>query len=159
MITAQKVLDHYWDGLLPVKPEVFASKMGISVSQSENLPYSGEAGIDQDGVRYIRVKSFEFLPRKRFTLAHEFGHHVLLHVNEHGDRLLRDTDGNFNSNVNDSREREANQFAAELLMPKDTLHFAIGQKGYTTIDSLANLFGVSQAAMKWRLVNLGMING
>jgi Zn-dependent peptidase ImmA (M78 family) len=46
-------------------------------------------------------------------------------------------------------EREANVFAAELLMPSDAFFERRGSKG------LAEAFRVSEEAMSWRLYNLG----
>ncbi|TON12801.1 hypothetical protein CGH64_22770 [Vibrio parahaemolyticus] len=51
-------------------------------------------------------------------------------------------------------EREANSFAASMLMPRDTL------KNYHTItqdlSELASKFQVSKAAMQYRLEDLGL---
>ena len=50
------------------------------------------------------------------------------------------------------RGREANVFAAELLMPEEAVraHFE------AVIADCARMFGVSEEAMHWRLYNLGL---
>ena len=52
------------------------------------------------------------------------------------------------------REREANRFAAELLMPEQLVAGAVDRHGPDPV-ALAPLFAVSDLAMGFRLVNLG----
>lgn len=62
----------------------------------------------------------DYLPKKKFVLAHEFGHH-LLHK-QLMNFVCQEYDfnkWNENSSRTDYREYEANNFAAELLMPKN----------------------------------------
>lgn len=102
--------------------------------------------------------------RIRFTLAHELGHFML-----HSDDvpLFIDKTERFNRDGNSStgeimREREANAFAAALLMPEklvreqvETLKTA-DDNNY--IKELASKFGVSNQAMTIRLTNLGLLD-
>lgn len=158
MSESKKILDKYWDGLLPVNPDNIAHKMGIVISEYDcGSTYSGEAGISVNGLKYIKVKSFDLMIKRRFVIAHEIGHHTLFHINGVKEHVLRDIDDNFNLNVVDLRELEANRFAVEFLIPKQALEYAIGKGGYTSIMELASIFGVSQVAMKWRLSNLGIV--
>ncbi|MGY3230093.1 Zn-dependent peptidase ImmA (M78 family) [Luteibacter sp. HA06] len=53
-------------------------------------------------------------------------------------------------------EREADQFAAELLMPADDVKQKIAA-GETSLSALAAQFGVSALAMKYRVQNLGYL--
>jgi hypothetical protein len=52
------------------------------------------------------------------------------------------------------REREANRFAAELLMPEQLVAAEVDRHGPDPV-ALAPLFAVSDLAMGFRLVNLG----
>lgn len=74
-----------------------------------------------------------------WSLAHEFGHIVLGHalVGRHQNRLL---------------EREANVFAAELLMPMGAVAHLVGW----TPAELAKIFGTSVEAALYRLKDLEM---
>ncbi len=54
----------------------------------------------------------------------------------------------------DYKEAEANQFAAELLMPLKMLKKAIEKS--KTVDKLAFDFWVSKKAMGWRVMNTGL---
>jgi Zn-dependent peptidase ImmA (M78 family) len=54
-------------------------------------------------------------------------------------------------------EREANVFAAELLMPEPAVRAKYAEP--ESIEALADHFAVSEEAMHWRLHNLGVIEG
>lgn len=156
MKKAQEILDTYWDGSLPVNVNAIARRMGLEVIEDPMMTESGMIEFSSDGSATITVNSTEFGPRKNFTIAHEIGHYALGHVSSNN-RLLRDEASNFMTGTFKPVEREANKFAAALLMPSRMINFAIKQ-GHVSITSLANLFGVSEVAMKWRLVNLNIIN-
>ena len=98
----------------------------------------------------IEYNMADSMTRQRFTIAHEIGHYVLQHGN-----APRDSAQNFGSRVNSPIERDANQFAAELLMPEEAVVAMINQ-GYRSPETLAQLFMVSPAAMGYRLANLSL---
>lgn len=81
--------------------------------------------------------------RKRFTVAHEIGHSILGHTS------LNDQE--FDLNSQDTNEVEANQFAAELLVPLNMLKKDVGS-GIKSTDQLAIRYWVSKDAMGWRLL-------
>lgn len=86
--------------------------------------------------------------RKVFTLAHELGHYFM-HDSKNVDILYREKDNRT------SDEREADHFAAMILMPEDTIrtYWTIAE----SVQDLANTFGVSYQAMLNRLRDLGYI--
>lgn len=101
--------------------------------------------------------------RQRFTIAHELAHHIMhrsmMSEGVHVDKgvLRRD----FTSSMAiDSREVEANAFAATLLMPEDlVLRYAntsIDMEDDQMVARLAKIFGVSSAAFTNRLLNLSL---
>jgi Zn-dependent peptidase ImmA (M78 family) len=156
MYSPQQILDTYWDRSLPVNVEGIARTMGMDVQQKYLFDESGSIELMNDGKYVITVNATENELRRRFTIAHEIGHYALGHIDYHR-RICRDdlnslSTGNFNP-----YEREANKFAAELLMPERVVRFAIADRGYTTTESLARIFGVSEVAMSWRLHNLGIV--
>lgn len=157
MSAAQKILGTYWNGLLPVDVECLAGAMGITVQKDPFMDGSGMIELKSSGP-VITVKDTEVGTRQRFTIAHEIGHLVLGHLNGVS-ALHRDEASNFTTGVFMPVEREANQFAAELLMPGRVVSYAISERGYTRLESLAALFGVSEVAMSWRLKNLGITHG
>ncbi len=88
------------------------------------------------------------LPRRRFTLAHEMGHLVL----EHGPLLLAED--------HRIQERQADVFAAELLMPPELLTWEIRRLASLglrpAVISLARSFVVSRESMAIRCRELGL---
>ena len=131
----------------PVDPVIVARSLGVTVNfvtfDSQREGVSGFYDCEDDA---IFVNKHEFPLRQTFTVAHELGHKVL---HEEWARsgeyqvLLRDT----TKQVQDHREREANAFAAELLMPK----FMLDQYRDLAVDQLSTLFAVSLPAMRNRV--------
>jgi Zn-dependent peptidase ImmA (M78 family) len=83
----------------------------------ENLGTNGDGYSDlRDSALKIIVNSeIDYLPRKRFTIAHELGH---VFIGWHDDVTLCKTENEFvTHNMLDIQEKEANVFASELLMP------------------------------------------
>ncbi|GAB2562660.1 ImmA/IrrE family metallo-endopeptidase [Spirosoma aerophilum] len=109
--------------------------------------------------------------RQRFTIAHELGHYVLNHQRkgvfvdtpEKYFALFRDSNS---STGEDIQEREANSFAASLLMPLDLARQGISyfmksditrDEDFELVPLLAKRFNVSDLAMSYRLTNLNLM--
>jgi Zn-dependent peptidase ImmA (M78 family) len=152
----------------PVPVERLAREAGAVVSYQ---PFDAE---DISGLLYraehaspvIGVNSNNAKVRQRFTIAHELGHLLL----QDGQALIleRHLQVNFrdktSSTASNQDEIEANQFAAELLMPREFLERGLESllAGRPLTDSdlvrkLAVRFEVSQQAMEYRLASLGML--
>ncbi|HEU4716166.1 MAG TPA: ImmA/IrrE family metallo-endopeptidase [Candidatus Saccharimonadales bacterium] len=126
----------------------------------------------KDGRLKIVINVNKPLVRQNFTLAHEFGHYVLHRdwLDAHKEDGLVDfaeyVDGGAPLFRRDTpvltdeaailREREANNFAAELLMPEDKLRELWDIN--PDIERAAEIFRVSKIAMAIRLERLGMIS-
>lgn len=90
--------------------------------------------------------------RKRFTIAHEFGHYILHRQQqdrfECGDDDIETGDGN-----DRDIEKEADLFASTLLMPLDDFRKQISgqQISFDLLGHCANRYGVSltAAALRW----------
>jgi Zn-dependent peptidase ImmA (M78 family) len=95
----------------------------------------------------IGVKASEGYRRKRFTIAHEIAHYIL-HRSKIGDELV--DDAMYRSGLSTREEAQANQLAADILMPRQLIKLLQSQ-GLTDAASLANKLEVSEAAMKVRL--------
>jgi hypothetical protein len=109
--------------------------------------------------RFKEVSGFD-----RFTKGHEVGHWVL-HVDDLGDSsppLDAGTDGErvfCRDGSDDWTERQADWFAAGLLMPEPQLKEAVSgydSMSWTIIEKLSEQFDVSKEAMKVRLEQLGL---
>jgi Zn-dependent peptidase ImmA (M78 family) len=121
---------------------------------------------------YIFVRRGDGLPRRRFTAAHELGHYRLhlapaLARSEVADVELIRTDVEMaESGEADlaALERQANRFAAELLMPEsrcrmlfDRYASRYGKTPRFLVHHLAGELLVSREAIAWRLYGLGLI--
>jgi Zn-dependent peptidase ImmA (M78 family)/DNA-binding XRE family transcriptional regulator len=103
----------------------------------------------------IGVHRWQNEGRQRFTVAHELGHHLLNHHDRFHVDLASPSSGEGEGPLYDWRlEREANDFAANLLMPASLVRDAFQLT--PTTRALAAEFGVSPLAMGYRLVNLGL---
>ena len=148
----------------PVSVEKIARLLGARLRFSPlDEELSGMIYIKGD-TPIIGVNSQHHPNRQRFTIAHEIGH-LLLHRDEiidqvHVDKrfpvLMRDA----NSATGTERmEIEANQFAAELLMPSFLLSEMLNKQGFDIDDEeplerLAKKFRVSRQALEFRIRNL-----
>lgn len=150
----------------PVPLEKLVEYVGARIRME---PFDGEiSGLvyrQKSGKPVIGVNSMHSLTRQRFTIAHELAHLVLhkgeeLHVDEQWPIRFRDTTS---SRAIDRTEIEANQFAAELLMPYDLLRYEInrlpvGVSVEEGIRRLAEKFIVSEQAMTFRLSGLRLLD-
>jgi hypothetical protein len=103
----------------------------------------------KDGGWIISVNKEHHVNRQRFTLAHELAHYVL-HKSE--SESFTDTVFFRGASVNNF-EYAANEFAAKLLMPENRVREVI-RNGTNNIKDLAESFGVSVAAMLYRVKQL-----
>lgn len=103
--------------------------------------------------------------RRTFTTAHELGHYLLHDFDEvHVDRQFKVWLRNeASSQGTDLEEKEANLFAAEMLMPARFIERDVERIGTVdlmdeeVIQDLAEEYGVSAQAMTFRLAYLGYL--
>lgn len=103
----------------------------------------------------VAFNSRHALNRQRFTVAHEIGHYMFhrdLLGEGVGDTLAYRDDGSGmpNSHIGPTEERQANTFAANLLMPSHLISELRAQGVVSPLD-LARRLQVSEAAMRVRL--------
>lgn len=156
--SAQRVLHSAGIVEPPVDVDDIARRLGIIVRYSPlEGGYSGTAIRRANGEAIIGVNSTHPEKRQRFSVAHELGH-VLLHRDAAfhlDDRAIIGFRSEESSLGKDPREVEANQFAAELLMPeafiRRDLHRLNDQPIDDVIEELASSYGVSVQAMTIRI--------
>lgn len=163
------LIDHHKLKKAPVDVDAIATHLGIEVQKDVvDEDMSGFLFRDtRENRAIIGVNGAHAQTRQRFTVAHELGH-FLLHAGEpvHIDR----TNVAFRVNHRDARssmgtddtEREANLFAAELLMPSRFLERDLRNRDLdllndAVVQDLATQYGVSSQALSFRLVNLGYV--
>ena len=143
---------------IPVPVESIAEDyLGLRIEQA----YMDCSGMLLPTERLIRINAAEGprneapLRRFRFTIAHELGHWIC-HALEGADPAVsycRPID--LTEAADRSLEREANVFAAELLMPEPAVRAGWEELG--SADALASRFDVSPSAMSWRLFSFGLL--
>jgi Zn-dependent peptidase ImmA (M78 family) len=120
--------------------------LGLAVGSRDDLEVSGML---LPAERQIWLNAAEPPARQRFTLAHELGHWVC-QVREGRGAPVMCRAGEVGVGEGRALEREANVFAAELLMPEDEVRAAAAD------GEPASRFGVSGEAMAWRLYSFGL---
>lgn len=122
----------------------------VAVERVSRIPVSGSVRWSK-GLWMIALNRLEPAVRQRFSLAHELKHVLDAPF---GDVLYPDWRG---LSANERTEQVANHFAACLLMPKAWVRRAYFDRGVMSVPRLAASFAVSQAAMRYRLESLGMV--
>lgn len=160
---ARALLERFNIKTIPTPVEKIAKQLGAQVRFSPlDEELSGMVFI-KDGVPIIGVNSLHHPNRQRFTIAHELGHLEMhkemitsaVHVDKGFAGLMRNT---VSSTGTEQIEIQANQFAAELLMPIDKLREALANKQSeideeSPIEEIAKKFKVSKQALEYRLLN------
>ena len=140
-------------GIYPVPLLDFAQTLGYKVRDfvltAENRHISGAVMYKE---KIILLNPSEYEKRRNFTLAHELGHIILGHGADRDNEY--DTRETVWNPKKDSREYEADELAAELLMPE--AEFKKLWNEYKNVPELADAFEVSIMAAKKRLDKLGI---
>ena len=169
------VPDYVWDGRsLPVPVEdIVDSCFGLRVKDVEDMTQapgcppldereslSGLLLADDKMIWCNSSEGTQWPPRRRFTIAHELGHWVLHRLGQQSLFCRRatvapeDEAGGVAAKLQrpelPESEREANAFAAALLMPAELIrhHYYATDRSF---ERMCEIFGSSQAAMGRRL--------
>lgn len=149
----------------PVPVQRLARVHGLTVVKDRKADTTISGFLVRRGsATFIGVNAFHPLVRQRFTIAHELGH-FLLHApgpsEVHIDRVF---DVKFRNEVSaqgiDLDEREANFFAASLLMPEQFIAKDLAEVDQMDLvneaylEKLAGRYQVSTQALVFRLANL-----
>lgn len=138
---------------VPINILAIAEFLGLEVVE-EPMDDDLSGYLEQrSGTWVVGVNSLHHKNRKRFTVAHEIAHFVLHSAEKDSfhDQTFARRNGVSGAN---HMEREADNFAANLLMPEGDVRRLVAS-GVTTLSGLAERFGVSALAMKYRVQNLG----
>lgn len=167
--------EHGFHFSAPIDVEKIASKLGITIENDPSLNNDDIIGeirfVNEKPVIRINPIQNTYSARRRFTIAHEIGHYCLHSANtKQGFIDSRKTMSRTDSYW-DSYESEANDFAANLLMPLDLIYDEAksiidrylsdtGEEAIPLqflIDYLADKFKVSTKSMEYRLKNISLI--
>ena len=164
---AVKLLKSHGVTRWPVNVERVASSEGIELKYEALDDELSGLCFFKEGSPVICVNAWHSHTRQRFTIAHEIGH-IKMHsellkqgalVDKTITILRRDTKS---SNGFYRIEIEANQFAANLLMPKRFIQLYLREAGLdygvkqdeSAIEDMARAFQVSPMAMAIRIGNV-----
>jgi Zn-dependent peptidase ImmA (M78 family) len=120
---------------------------GFSIIYEEDWP-DRLSGLTNRSQKTIRINKKHHPLRQRFSLAHELGHICLDHDLILSDRIEEE-------GINAEFEKEANEFASELLMPIDMFKKAF--RANPNLEVLADTFQVSTTAVSVRALKLHLI--
>jgi hypothetical protein len=135
----------------PISLRAVVSYLNLSLVERRREPFGSEAALVALGDGHaIELRGSSGERRLRFTIAHEIGHFVL-----HPERAISERGGATNR-ATARLEHEADQFAAELLMPEHLVRQAVLDDG-ADARRLADRFDVSAQAMSLRLRRLGIV--
>ncbi len=160
---AQELLARLAIKSLPTPLEKIAKGLGALIRFA---PFDDELSgmvYVKDGVPIIGINSLHHPNRQRFSIAHELGHLELhrsmisaaVHVDKEFPALMRDANS---ATGTEKIEIEANQFAAELLMPRAKIDEVLAGRQFDIdddgpIEELAKKFRVSKQALEYRIRN------
>ena len=135
----------------PISLRDVVNHLNLSLVERRREPFGSEAALVARGDGHaIELRGSSGERRLRFTIAHEIGHFLL-----HPGRAMSERGGATNQSTA-RLEREADQFAAELLMPEHLVRQAVLDDG-ADVRRLADRFDVSTKAMSLRLRHLGLV--
>lgn len=133
--------------------EAIAEYCGATVTYG-SLTGSEARIVGADDRAIITVTRSTSRGRERFSAAHELGHWL----RDAGEiALLCNPDAAFDESSGVNRETRANDYAADLLLPKAMFHPRAKDRSMTlqTVSALADTFTTSVTATALRLVQLG----
>ena len=130
---------------LPIPAREIAVWKGFYVELLESLPDAHSALVLHDK-KLIGLNSRHHIHRQRFSLGHELGHICLGHPPE----------SELSVAERKKCDNEADEFAAELLMPLELLKAEV--RPGRNIEELARLFKVSPEAMYRKILSHNMLS-
>ncbi len=142
---------------LPIDPYDICERVRILVKEDDCEGYTGMLLV-VDRKALISVKSsIREQSRKRFTVAHELGHYRIPEHLTSGRTYFKCTDKDLDTfNRKGNLESEANEFAAELLMPTSIYQELVNARspGWDSIKELALLSQTSLTSTAIKFIDL-----
>jgi Zn-dependent peptidase ImmA (M78 family) len=152
--------------IIPIPIESIVAARGIKLCPFDLGEETSGLLVIENGEATIGYNTHESKVRNRFTIAHELGHYELhrdqdqhLFIDK-GFKVMFRSSQPYYSDAQ-IKEREANEFAASILMPESLLReelvkLDLDYTDETAIRLLAKRFGVSSVAMSYRIANLNL---
>jgi len=150
---AKFVLKKYKINDVPTNLEIICDGLGLEYVELDDPNELDGALLEMHGMQVAMLNRAKSFIRGRFTLAHELAHIFL----EHGKREFYDAEASRElgddvpENAKPAKEREADAFASELLIPMEQLKKY--QSELKDLDKVAGIFQVSRQAMSIAISN------
>ncbi len=151
--SARKILENYFVSFppraFPVQIESVAKSLGFEIYMLDSLEQGHRAmklEIPDEKRRLIGIGSTYHPNNRRFSIAHEIGHHVMGHPPETD--CTEEEIKLYNS--------EADEFAAEILIPLDELKRQL--KNVKDVKAIALYFKVSEQALWIKLSSNNLLS-
>ena len=129
----------------------------IDIEYNSNISEDSSLKINQENQYLIQIKNKEFNInnskgyKNRFTIANKLGHLFLENIDKKQTIFITGTN---------EQESQANDFAANLLMPKaeffECVYNNLDEEGLCNLDAVSDYFRVSISAVKTRGKFLGV---
>lgn len=142
---AEAILSHFAVRSAPVPVHQLAAGLGVTVVAAKLAVTGVLDPTDAHDVR-IHVNATDSAVRQRFTIAHELGHLMLHPLSVQYRDYITSSRGGL-------KERQANRFAVDLLMPEWLVRPAFRWLS-GDLEQLADYFEVSKPAMEIRFQEL-----
>ncbi len=130
-----------------------ANGENLMIEEEDTQGHAGRIFIDKEGGLITIDKKIKEEGRKNFTIAHEVGHFCLEKAREY---FCKKEDFYYFLSTQDP-EKEANIFAAELLMPEEWVKEYVKWKyeAKETVETAAQIFNTSMSSMAIRYAEHG----
>ncbi len=151
---ARKILRHHKITNVPTDLQIICERLGLEFVELDDPDESDGAVLEMEGgLRVAMLNKAKPFVRARFTLAHELGHIFLNHDKRefYDPEVAREWGEDAPENAKPAKEREADAFASELLIPMEQLKKYPGE--LKDLDKLAGMFQVSKPAMSIAVAN------
>jgi Zn-dependent peptidase ImmA (M78 family) len=150
---AREILTDLDIAFFPIDPHFIAKVFEIDVIEADADSYDGFLKRSTSGTKIFINKNVPSLGRKNFTLAHEIGHYCI--PSHRGNYQCSKQDLNpFKTNT--TVEKEANEFASELLLPSNLLKPILHayKPDFESINELSEDCGTSLTATAIKFASL-----
>lgn len=158
IINLTKKLIQYNKLTIPIDLNKIISNFNdIDIEYNSNISEDSSLKINQENQYLIQIKNKEFNInnskgyKNRFTIANKLGHLFLENIDKKQTIFITGTN---------EQESQANNFAANLLMPKaefiECVYNNLDEEGLCNLDAVSDYFRVSISAVKTRGKFLGV---
>ncbi len=154
---AKNILEMFGVKEPPIDVHSIAQELGFIILPHDFPEDTSAMLLIRKDAKVIGVNQNHAEVRQRFSIAHELGHYLGGHEDftvEGREEKIR-ADGHFDfTDPQHRREQEANEFAAELLMPEAMLKSDVATAGGLHVPDFAKKYHVSEQAMWIQLIDL-----